>query len=525
MSKFNTPTSARPRVSGPITTNPTPTGRTFNGAPGFERDAKGELFLLAVANMVGENTFYEAASDRDLRFQELVRKVAVEDADWFTRFVAWLRGPEANMRSASMVAAAEGVKARLDAKIPGNRQIISAALQRADEPGELVAYWISKHGRDIPKPVKRGINDAVQRLYNEYGTLKYDTQSSGIRFADVIALTHPTPVAPWQDELFSFINARRWNRLDEHRIGDSLTMIEARKLADAKSRDELLADPDLMRAAGYTWENIAGKGAMDARAWEAVIPNMGYMALLRNLRNFDQAGISKETREVVRAKLKDPEQVARSRQFPFRFLSAYQATRSENWSRELEEALTLSLANVPALKGKTLILVDRSGSMFSSAGGGLSDMTRADVAALFGVAIGARAEYADVVEFGSSGRSSKIDVRKGDSVLKSIQKFGNLGGTDTQAALIKHYRPGFHTRIMLVTDEQATGFWSGSRYVEQAVGHGVSDDVPIYTWNLAGYRMGSVAGGKNRFTFGGLTDAAFRMVPLLEAGKNADWPF
>ena len=39
-----------------------PAGRTHEGAPGYARDAKGELFLFAVSNMAGEDTFYEAAS-------------------------------------------------------------------------------------------------------------------------------------------------------------------------------------------------------------------------------------------------------------------------------------------------------------------------------------------------------------------------------------------------------------------------------------------------------------------------------
>lgn len=33
------------------------------------------------------------------------------------------------------------------------------------------------------------------------------------------------------------------------------------------------------------------------------------------------------------------------------------------------------------------------------------------------------------------------------------------------------------------------------------------------------------SGVRNRHTFGGLTDAAFRMIPLLEAGRNAAWPW
>src|SRR3954447_20314701 len=86
--------------------------KTFEGGRAFARDAKSDLFLLAVTNMVGEDTFYESANDRDKRYRDLVHTVALEDADWMLRFVVWLRS-EANMRSASVVAACEAVWARL----------------------------------------------------------------------------------------------------------------------------------------------------------------------------------------------------------------------------------------------------------------------------------------------------------------------------------------------------------------------------------------------------------------------------
>lgn len=522
MSKFNRGT-VNATATAPIQTKAQATGRTYNGAPGFERNPQGELFLLAVANMVSENTFYEAAGDRDNRFAALVQRVAVEDPDWFQRFVGWLRGPEANMRSASLVAAAEGVKALLDAGSPvSKRSMISSVLQRADEPGEMIAYWIAQYGRNIPKPVKRGISDAIQRLYNEYGTLKYDTQSATVRFADVLALTHAEPVASWQADLFDFIKARRWNRLDTFEIPETLAMVRARQIADGLTRDALIEMQNsfLISEAGYTWENVAGKGAMDAQAWEAVIPNMGVMALLRNLRNFDQAGIGQEAQNFVRSKLTDPETIAKSRLFPFRFLSAYQALGSDNYSRELEVALNLSLANVPVLKGRTLVLVDRSGSMFSPVGGSLSTMSRADAAALFGTTLALRAEKADLVQFGSNW--STVSVKPGDSVLKAIKKFGNLGGTDTQAALAASFAG--QDRVVIVTDEQASPYWGGGE-----VGANVPDSTPILTWNLAGYKHGhNTSGGvdrKARYTMGGLSDAAFKVIPLLEAGKNGNWPF
>ena len=52
-----------------------------------------------------------------------------------------------------------------------------------------------------------------------------------------------------------------------------------------------------------------------------------------------------------------------ARQFPIRFLSAFKEAPSLRWAWPLEQALQHSLANVPQLPGRTLVLVDVSGSM------------------------------------------------------------------------------------------------------------------------------------------------------------------
>lgn len=180
MPKFNKAVSAVARVISPITS--TGPAVTAQGGQGVVRDAKSELFLLAVANMVGEDTFYEATGQRDQRFRELVRSVALEDFDWLGQMAVWLR-KDANMRSAPVVAAAEAVHARLEAGLSGgNRQLIDAVCLRADEPGELLAYWTAQYRRAVPKPVKRGLADAVARLYTERSLLKYDSSAAGFRF-------------------------------------------------------------------------------------------------------------------------------------------------------------------------------------------------------------------------------------------------------------------------------------------------------------------------------------------------------
>lgn len=525
MARFNT-RAAKPQPTSPVTS----TGRvlrTHQGGRGRERDARSELFLLAVSNFVTQQTFYESGDARDDRFAALVRELAVSDPDWTAGLLGWLRG-EGNLRTAALVGAAEYVKARLDAGAtdgPSNRQVVDSALRRPDEPGELLALWTATYGRNIPKPVKRGVADAVRRLYGAKALLKYDTGSKGYRFGDILNLVHaaPDPAKPWQGDLFRYALDRRHHPetaeppatipvLAAHRELMALPVEERRAVVTAPGGAERLV------AAGLTWEALAGwlRGPMDKAAWEAVIPSMGPMALVRNLRNFDEAGVSDEAAARVAARIADPEEVARSRQFPFRYLAAYRHAPSLRWSYPLEQALGHSLANVPELPGRTLVLVDRSGSMFYARMSDRSVLTRADAAAVFGAAVALRAAKADLVEFGTT--SAPVRFRRGESVLRILDRFGNLGGTDTTEAVRRHYQG--HDRVLIVTDEQ----YAPSRHGDPT--EQVPARVPVYTWNLAGHRAGhGPSGTANRHTFGGLSDAAFRMVPLLEAGRDADWPW
>ncbi|MEU9847762.1 TROVE domain-containing protein [Streptomyces sp. NPDC047985] len=524
-SRTEKPRSDSRRAASPVRSTGC-TASNHQGGRGFLRDERSELFLLAITNFVSQQTFYEDGEQRDDRFAELVRTLAVDDPEWTAGLLHWLRR-DGQMRTASLVGAAEYVKARLDAGAeggPSNRRVVDSVLLRADEPGEFLGYWTSRHGRAVPKPVKRGIADAVRRLYDGRSLLKYDTASKGYRFGDVLNLVHasPDPAKPGQGELFRYALDRRHHPetaavpaadriLTTHRALRELPVEERRAVVTAADGADRLA------AAGMTWEALAGwlQGPMDAAAWEAMIPSMGAMALVRNLRNFDEAGVSDEVAARVAARISDPEAVAASRQFPFRYLAAYRHAPSLRWAHALEMALGHSLANVPALPGRTLILVDRSGSMWSP----LSDrsqLNRADAAAIFGTALALRAEEADLVQFGTS--SARVRFRRAESVLKVLERFGDLGGTNTAEAVRRHYRK--HDRVLIVTDEQASFSYAADTTAA------VPSTVPVYTWNLAGYRTGHApSGGANRHTFGGLSDAAFRMVPLLEAGRDAHWPW
>lgn len=535
MSKFNTraSSSVTPAPRSPMTT--TGTATTHEGGAGFTRDAKSELFLTAVTNMVGEDTFYESASERDNRYAVLVRQVTLEDPGWMWRFIGWLRN-SAHMRSASVVAAAEAVLARREAGVSGNfdlpgrpgegatRSFIPQAMARADEPGEFLAYWTGKWGKKLPSSVKRGLADAVVGLFDEYAYAKYG-RKEGFQLADIVDLVHPGHKAPWQADLWVHALNERHKR--DAAIPASLTMLHSRKdlmEIPQDARRAFMANDmaaDCFKRAGMTWEQLSGwlGGELDASFWESLIPTMGYMALLRNLRNFEKAGISRAARKAVQERLADPEQVVRSRQFPYRFLSAYRAVESDWWAEALSDALDASVGSLPRFPGKTLVLVDTSGSMLGHVSE-KSSVRHVDIGALFGVALARGGNDVELV--GYADRTFVHELPKGGSVLRGIDslvgRIGQVGyGTQTVQAIRQHHWG--HDRVVVVTDGQAFPSWQGS--VSAAVPAGVR----LYGIGPVSYRATSLdLSTPNRYEIAGFSDQVFRMIGLIEAG-SADWPF
>lgn len=637
MGKFNSKGKVTSKVKapvGPLKTGTVPNARTALGGVAYTRDTKSELFLLATTSFYGLRSHHEAAKDRVERFDKLVHTVAVADPEWMLGFVTWLR-KGGNMRTSSLVAGAEACRALLDA---GNtdgwaRKLISAPLQRADEPGEMLSYWaqysLVKAGKalKLPKPVKRGVADAVQRLYTERNFLRYDSSGKGMRFGDVIELVHPRPersVGPLRsiadiarqhevepqhvatqlrrvssniegandgDQLLGLLldDATALEFVEEPRPGlhsnwrskvaakaigiteedlqqalrpgrtvgwlgqlfkhaidgrhnrpmldiPHLRVIQANQALRMEKDPKAWLDTARLKAAGMTWEDAmsAVGGKLEKKdVWEAMIPNMGLFALVRNLRNFSEAGIGKNFRNLIALKLDDEEEVRKSMMFPFRFLAAYRAAGNDlNWVYPLEQALNHSLSNVPSLPGRTLILVDQSPSMFpgpyyagNRADAPKSDISYADQAKVFASALAMRAEHADLVQYGQT--SAVVHFRQGESLLKVMERFGQINGTDTPAAAQAHFKN--HSRVIILTDEQTTTWSAGGGWRhapdDWALRGGIPQETPIYTVNLAGYKAAHLAGTPNRHWFAGMTDQMFSLIPLLEAGVDGSWPW
>jgi hypothetical protein len=510
MSKFASPaktaTMARP-VTGSI-------GRkaTHEGYDGHELNPKSALYTLAVTSLI-EPKFYESAKSGLDRLRSLTKQVTESDPEWVANFVPWLRGT-GNMRSASVAVAAEYAKAGG----PNARRVIASAIQRADEPAEMLGYWFSHYGKTLPAAVKRGIADGARAQYSEWTALKYDGKGRDIRFADVIDLTHPKPKDDIQSAVFKWCLDRRHNRSDIDLSGlESARLDRELQTLPIETRGDRIADAI---DAGWSWERLAGwlPGGMDARAWEHVIPNMGYMARLRNLRNFEEAKVNPKALSSVADYLADPEQVAKSRQFPYRFWSAHKHANSITFGPALERALDLSVQNIPALPGRTLVMVDTSASMspgFHSYGRGSAPISPVEIAGLFGASVWFRnpgqvdiSIYADsAIPLKTSGVSL---LRNMEALVREIGVVGH--GTRTWPSTASQYDG--HDRIIVFTDMQ-----------DHPARVSSLPDVPVYVFDLAGYGVANVEPRPGRYLFGGFTDAHFRLLPLIEAGEAEIWPW
>ncbi|MEO8877600.1 MAG: RNA-binding protein, partial [Polyangiaceae bacterium] len=146
----------------------------------------------------------------------------------------------------------------------------------------------------------------------------------------------------------------------------------------------------------------------------------------------------------VAAKLRDPDLVRRSRVFPFQLLAAFKAANAEipaEITVALQEAMEISIENVPKVEGKVFLCPDVSGSMTSAITGFRKGATSAvrcvDVAALVSAAFLRRNTSAEVIPFTDHVVQMPRRLNPLDSVMTNAQYLASLpsGGTACSAPL------------------------------------------------------------------------------------------
>lgn len=196
---------------------------------------------------------------------------------------------------------------------------------------------------------------------------------------------------------------------------------------------------DLPKAPFEMLTEAAGK---DTELWRKIAKQATWNQLRQTLATFMRHGIFKNNKALIHfvaSKLRDPEQVAKARAFPYGIMRSYQAAVTSDAPKEIQEALLEaldhSLQNIPELPGHTYVFCDTSGSMSASVTGGT--VTCREVAALFAAAIMAKCK-GNCTIVGFTDRAHTKIVGTGDEkYMKVYEKIRAMpsGNTDCSAPM------------------------------------------------------------------------------------------
>ncbi|WAR22045.1 TEP1-like protein, partial [Mya arenaria] len=102
-----------------------------------------------------------------------------------------------------------------------------------------------------------------------------------------------------------------------------------------------------------TWETQVSLKGNKAATWQELLDHkkLPFMAMLRNLRNLIKAGISSKHHTGIIRRLTDDRQVINSKQFPFRFFSAYEVLEQLQKDYETSQAAIIAEAEEMAAGG------------------------------------------------------------------------------------------------------------------------------------------------------------------------------
>lgn len=464
--------------------NSSQTTRTTNksGHAAYQMPDKQKLVTQVLTSFFNEKKFY---GDNSSEMQEVIKRVVAADPAFVAKLAVFARR-EFNMRSVSHVLTA--YLAHEVAGKPYTRGVINAVILRGDDATEIMACYLDLFGKPIPNALKKGIGDALS-CFDEYTLAKYKGEGKSVKMRDLLCICRPTPKSETQSLMWKLV------------------------------LDNKLETP-------YTWESELSAKGNNAATWEALIDSgrVGYMALLRNLRNILKAKPSNVDK--VLDYIQNPHAVKRSRQLPFRYLSAYKELGDISGTRvldALENAVDAAIENVPKIPGTTVVAVDTSGSM-STALSGKSSVRCYEVAMMLGLIANRICENAYFYTFDTEIRKGNYSRRAG--ILSTACGHGCGGGTNMYLPFQKMIRDGIEAdRVIILSDNECNsgGGWYGRDPVQKiadAYRKSANKDVWVHAIDLLGYGTQQFHGEKTNI-IAGWSEKVFDFILLAEQGVGS----
>ncbi|VTU01419.1 trove domain-containing protein : Uncharacterized protein containing a von Willebrand factor type A (VWA) domain OS=Singulisphaera acidiphila (strain ATCC BAA-1392 / DSM 18658 / VKM B-2454 / MOB10) GN=Sinac_2557 PE=4 SV=1: TROVE: TROVE [Gemmataceae bacterium] len=365
--------------------------------------------------LLWEDEHYEDGQSIGQRIADLVKQVPAADV---ARVTVQAK-VDMKLRHTPLLLARELLRTKEGRAAFGG--VAEKVFARPDDIAEFLAiYWKDNKDEPLAKQAKRHVGEAFRR-FDEYQLAKWNGGQKAVKLRDALRITRPKPKSAEQAELW-------------------------RKLVKGE-----LATPD-------TWEVALSGGADKKATFERLMAEgkLGTLAFLRNLRNMKQAGTEQKTAAEYAAKAKV------DRVLPFQFVAAARAV--PEWEGVIEPMMLRCLEGQKKLSGKTVLVIDTSGSMHARLSA-KSELNRKDVAAALAILVREVCEGAAIYcTAGDDGTrvhaTMPVPSRRGFALSDYItgpevsSRIGGGGIFLVQCMKFIHSREKDADRVIVLTDEQ-----------------------------------------------------------------------
>ncbi|WP_158825662.1 TROVE domain-containing protein [Mucilaginibacter lacusdianchii] len=500
------------------------------GAKAYAMSPEMELYTTVVTWSLNDS-FYEKDEDRLNRLRALIAK-------WNPVFVGKLAvysRTKMYMRSVPLVLVTELAKIHSGDDLIA--RVTDKVINRADEITELLACYQQLNQRTGPKKLNRlskqlqkGLSVAFNK-FDEYQFAKYN-RPTDVKLRDALFLVHPKAKDELQQMLFN-------------------------KIVKGLLQTPYTWETELSALGQLSFDSEEAKAEAFKAKWEELIDSgkLGYMAMLRNLRNILEAGVSYQHIQKVCSVLSSAEQVARAKQFPFRYLSAYRElvnidakpqgrSFTEKVSRlllngnmgytgdvlqALEKAVQASAANIKGFDDNTRVLLacDVSGSMQKPVSA-KSKVLLYDVGLMLAMLLQSRCKNVQVGMFGDKWKTIIIPRH---NILGNVQEFyrreGEVGYATNGYLVIKDLLNNRvqMDKVMLFTDCQLWNNTGNNAHIQTLwvqYKQKVAPAAKLYMFDLQGYGQAPLQlMQQDVYLLAGWSDKIFEVLDALDKGGSA----
>jgi hypothetical protein len=475
-----------------IEANSIPTEDTVNIQGHAAYSIDDELRLIAMLNTLKLEPQYYRSENKTMReLRDLIERIGLKDPYFVCQAIKYSRCMRDGMRSINHLAAALVAPfiagkdyAKRFYSLYNKKTKEGGCIFRPDDMSEIKDVYDALNKATLSNAMKKGFAKAIEAL-DTYQLGKYKSS-----IIDMSNLVHPNSSL---SKAVITVDGKQMKALDAIMQGITVSadtwevanseagQIVAKAVKEGKL-DKVEAEKVLAEAKNDNWETLLTEG------------KLGILAALRNIRSM----MKNPRPEVITALcdlLSNPEAIKKGMIMPYQMDLAYEVLEQEFYNSPhkevvqtaLEKGLELAIPNLTsALPGKTLVMIDCSGSMRTNCyqGNTRISSTVCKKAGLL-AAIVAKATNADVIRFGSSANYINYNASESVFTLGHAFSYANMGGTSIASAFECARRAGrAYDRIILLSDNEAN--YGCTRRAYQNYIHDVCSPY-IYAVDLASY--------------------------------------